>query len=233
MGDPPGCRNGVCLMDTTPPPCRPEPGGLAAAAGVLLVGLGGLLLAGQLAGAAFWPSVGWLTWGNSWPLLLIGAGLGAVVLALAGGPEAGWLAVPGSVVTAVGLILLVDRITDQWQTWAYTWTLVVPTAAGVGLWLQGHRSARPELVARGRRLIALGLGLCVAFGVFFELGLNLSGVFPAGVRPRPGAALLLIAVGRVPAAAPVAPASPPRRGAAGGPGPGRRRAPVTSAGRAV
>ena len=186
-------------MDTTPPPSAARAGGLASAAGVLLVGLGGLLLAGQLAGAAFWPSVGWLTWGNSWPLLLIGAGLGAVVLALAGGPEAGWLAVPGSVVTAVRLILLVDRITDQWQTWAYTWTLVVPTAAGVGLWLQGHRSARPELVARGRRLIALGLGLCVAFGVFFELGLNLSGVFPEGyarilVPPAPdrrGAYLLL------------------------------------------
>jgi hypothetical protein len=181
-------------MDTAPQPRRPGPGGLASAAGVVLVGLGGLLLAGQLAGVAFWPSVGWLTWGNSWSLLLIGVGLGAIVLALAGGPEAGWLAVPGSVVTAVGLILLVDRITNQWQTWAYTWTLVVPTATGVGLWLQGRRSARPELVARGQRLTALGLGLFVAFGAFFELGLNLSGVFAEGYA-RFLAPLLLIAAG--------------------------------------
>jgi hypothetical protein len=181
-------------MGTMKGPRRPAAGGLASFAGVLLVGLGALLLAAQLVGGVSWPAGGWLGWGNTWPLLPIGVGLGALLLALAGGPEWGWLAVPGSVVTAVGLLLLFDHFTDQWQTWAYTWALVVPTAVGAGLWLQGRWSARPELVARGGRLIALGLGLWAAFGVFFELGLNLSGVFAEGYA-RYLVPLLLIAAG--------------------------------------
>jgi len=163
-------------------------------AGGLLVVLGGLLLVGQIADVAFWP-VGWgFTLGNAWPLMPIGVGLCFVLLALAGGPEAEWLAVPGSVVTAVGLILLVDRITNQWQTWAFTWALVVPTAVGAGLWLQGWLSGRPGLAERGRRLVGIGLVLFAGFGAFFELGLNLSGVFAVGLASYVVPALL-IAVG--------------------------------------
>jgi hypothetical protein len=180
-------------MSTMPEPERPGRGGLGAAAGVLLVGLGALLLAGQLAGGALWPAGGWLTWEDAWPLLPAGAGLGVVLLGLAGGPETDWLVVPGSVVSAVGLILLFDRLTDQWQTWAYTWALVVPTAVGLGLWLQGWRGGRPELARRGRRLTALGLALFAGFAAFFELGLNLSGLFAAGLAGYILPALLIAA----------------------------------------
>jgi hypothetical protein len=167
---------------------------LAPAAGGLLVVLGALLLVGQLAGVSSWPFGWWLTWGNAWPLMPIGVGLGFVLVALAGGPKAGWLAVPGSLVTAIGLILLVDSVTTQWQTWAYTWALVVPTAVGAGQWLQGRRSDRPELVKRGRRLTEIGLVLFAGFAAFFELGLNLSGLFAAGLA-RYIVPALLIAVG--------------------------------------
>jgi hypothetical protein len=60
--------------ERTPIKSKPSSGrgSLAAAAGVLLTVLGGLLLAGQLAGWAFWPFGAWLTWENAWPLLPIG-----------------------------------------------------------------------------------------------------------------------------------------------------------------
>jgi hypothetical protein len=188
-------------MDTTPEPEGRGRGGrgrdgwgdLASVAGVLLVGLGALLLVGRLAGGMLWPSGGWLSWENAWPLLPLGAGLGVVLLGLAGGAETGWLVVPGSVVTAVGLILLFDRVTDQWQTWAYTWALVVPTAVGVGLWLQGWRDGRPGLAGRGRRLAALGLALFAGFAALFEVGLNLSGLFAAGLAGYLVPALLIAA----------------------------------------
>jgi hypothetical protein len=178
-------------MDAMMGPKPSGPGNRGAAAGGLLVGLGGLLLVGRLTGGAFWPSGAWLSWATAWPLLPLGGGLGLLLLALAGGPVAGGLAVPGSVVTAVGLLLLVDRVTDQWQTWAYTWALAFPAAAGAGLWLLGRRGGRSRPAARGRRLTGIGLGLGAALAGVFELGLTLSGAVPAGLARSLGPALLL------------------------------------------
>jgi hypothetical protein len=167
-------------MNTTTEQKAPRQGRATTAGGVVLIVLGGLLLLGQLAGQAFWPFGPWLTWGSAWPLLPIGVGLGLILLALTGGADATWLAVPGAVVTAVGLLLLVDHVTGLWQTWAYTWALVYPTAAGAGLWIEGQRCGRPETSARGRHLVESGLVLFAGFAAFFELVLNLSGIFDAG-----------------------------------------------------
>jgi hypothetical protein len=82
---------------------------LALAAGPLLVGLGGLLAVGRLAGGLPWPAGGWLTWRDVWPLLPLGVGLGRLLLGLVGGAGADWLASPGSVVTAGRVAGVVTR----------------------------------------------------------------------------------------------------------------------------
>jgi hypothetical protein len=113
---------------------------------------------------------------------------------LTGGRGAAGLAVPGCVVTAAGLVLLFDNATGQWQTWAYAWALIVPAALGVGLWLHGQWSGQPACAARARRLAESGLVLFAGLAAFFELVLNLSGAFGAGIA-RYALPALLIALG--------------------------------------
>jgi cadmium resistance protein CadD (predicted permease) len=85
-----------------------------------------------------------------------------------GGRGAGGLAVPGSIVTTVGLILLYQNYTNHWESWAYAWGLI-PMAVGIGLMINGAWSFRPGLVTQGRRLAITGLGLFLVFGAFFEV----------------------------------------------------------------
>ena len=128
--------------------------------GIILVLLGALFLLQQVVdfdiGAIFWP------------FFVIIPGLLCLAAVAFGGKESGWLAVPGSIVTTVGLILLFQALTGRYETWAYAWALI-PTAAGVGTLLPGLRDEEPSQVAAGRTLIGIGLGLFLAFGAFFEL----------------------------------------------------------------
>jgi hypothetical protein len=174
---------------TTTPPAHGAGSELSLALGTLLILLGGLFLLGQMAGV--WP-LAWLGTAAGWPFIVIGVGLLCFVGMALGGREAGWLALPGSVVAGTGLVLLVMNATDQWQAMAYAWTLIVPTSIGVGLWLWGLRTGEVRQVRRGRRLAAVGLALFVGFAAFFELLLNLSGYFADGVA---GVALPLLLIG--------------------------------------
>ena len=85
------------------------------------------------------------------------------------------LAVAGGITTVVGLILAVQNATGLWATWAYAWALVGPG----GDRHRPHRiRARPSRPGARRERVALarsGLGLFVAFGLFFEGVIGLSG----------------------------------------------------------
>src|SRR5260370_11723999 len=97
--------------------------------GVVLVGLGVLFLVQQ----AFGFDIGHY----GWPLFVILPGL-AFLGAFALGPRsASGLAVPGCVVTTVGLILAVQNTFNLWETWAYVWALI-PASVGLGLRLMGE-----------------------------------------------------------------------------------------------
>lgn len=75
-------------------------------------------------------------------MLLVGAGLGV--------PSLSGLCIPGSIVTILGLLLLlmIQNSFDLWSTWAYAWTLVVLVGTGAGL-------AIPFLlIAAGAALVA-------------------------------------------------------------------------------
>jgi hypothetical protein len=156
--------------------------------GVVLVALGGLLLASQLWGFAL------LDWGRDWPLVVVATGLLLGLGLVQGGRAAAGLAYPASIVTTVGLILLCQSYTGAWQTWAYAWVLAGPTAVGVGHWLHGRVCDDPAMQARGRRAVEAGLALFAGLAAFFELVLNLSGFF-AGTVAGSIVALLLVAAG--------------------------------------
>lgn len=123
--------------------------------GVLLVALGVLLLLGR-SGAGF-----------AWPLFVLVPGAALLAAALAGPRSNAGLAVPGAIVTTVGLVLLAQQATGRFDTWSYAWGLVL-AAVGLGTFLQGAIQGRGDRQREGLRLATLGLGLFAAFGVFFE-----------------------------------------------------------------
>jgi hypothetical protein len=139
-----------------------------AALGGLLVLLGILILVGQALDLEL-GEVGW-------PFFVIVPGLGLLGLGLATPGRLGEaLAMVGGVVTMAGLVLLVQNATDQFDTWAYAWTLVFLVGAGIGRWLAGVVRGRGELAASGGRLIAAGLVAFLGLAVVFEVAVGLSG----------------------------------------------------------
>jgi len=151
--------------------------------GIFLIALGVLFLLGQLMNISIWRFI--------WPLFILGIGLAFFAGMVAGGRDAGGLAVPGSIVTTLGLILLVQSIFGIWGTWAYGWGLLV-ASVGAGLFIFGTWSSLPDLRRVGRVIVVIGLGLFVIFGFFFELW---GAIFDTN---RPGSLfwpLVLIAVG--------------------------------------
>ena len=122
-----------------------------------------------------------------WPLFIIGPGVALLVLGLFL-PNLGML-VGGSVVSTVGLVLAWQNMTGRWESWAYAWALVGPTASGVGSFLGGLRTGNPRLRDAGMWQIAVGLALFGGFYLFFEQVIGLSGdplplpewIMPAGL----------------------------------------------------
>lgn len=152
--------------------------------GVALVGLGALFLMGQIFDFNFWDLF--------WPFCVIIPGVMFFVGMVIGGKPAGPLAIPGSIVTTVGLLLLYQNIFEHWESWAYAWALIFPTSIGVGLVINGVWSGIPSLTQRGTRWASFGVILFLAAGAFFELVVNISGGNLIGNFVWPG---LLILVG--------------------------------------
>ena len=140
--------------------------------GVVLVLLGGLFLLQQITGFDLWH------W--TWPFIVIAAGALLFAGMLLGGKSSGGLAIPASITTTTGLILLYQNTFNTWQTWAYTWTLIFPTAVGLGTWLMGWWTDQPQSRQDGRRMAEIGVVLFLGFAAFFELVLNLSGFVGRG-----------------------------------------------------
>ena len=95
-----------------------------------------------------------------------------------------------------GLVLLVQNAADQFDTWAYAWTLVVLVGPGIGRWLLGVVRGRGELVASGAWLIAAGLVGFLVLAVLFEVVVGLGG-HRSGAAGRYVLAALLILAGLV------------------------------------
>ncbi|MCC7352492.1 MAG: hypothetical protein IT330_01950 [Anaerolineae bacterium] len=152
--------------------------------GGILVLLGIVFLVGQV----FSISLG----DYLWPFFIIVPGvlLFIFALSLAGGAGEGF-AILGSIVTMVGLILFYQNTTGHWESWAYAWALIAPTSIGLGQIAYGTLKGRGEMVKNGTRVAAVGLGIFLVGGFFFELILGIGGLGLGGL----GWPLLLIGLG--------------------------------------
>ncbi len=147
-----------------PTPARRSGTGLAM--GVVLVVVGVFYLVVQVAGINL--SV------FGWPLFVIIAGLTLLVVGFASlGTGA---AIPGGILTMVGLVLAYQNSTGHWTSWAYAWALVAPGGVGLGLFLQGIRERNPGLIRQGRSLMFIALVIFMVGFVFFESILNISNI---------------------------------------------------------
>lgn len=134
-------------------------------AGLLLVGIALVLLAGELilrfiGGAAVADELlGW------WPLLLVL--LSAVFLVPAFfGPQqrrirAG-MVIPGFLLAGIGATLLYTSLTDRWGAWSYLWS-AVPFSFGIGMYSAGWIADAPAFKWIGS---GMAVGGVVAYLVF-------------------------------------------------------------------
>jgi hypothetical protein len=140
--------------------------GAGIALGVVLVVVGLFYLLVQVA-AVDLSSFGW-------PLFVIIPG---VTLLIVGFVSLGTgAAIPGGILTMVGLVLAYQNSTGHWTSWAYAWALVAPGGVGLGLFLQGLRERNGSLIRQGRSLMYIAALIFMVGFVFFESILNISGI---------------------------------------------------------
>jgi hypothetical protein len=129
--------------------------------GLLLILAGGAFLLSNVAGVDLGR------WG--WPVVVVVPGVVLLVVGLAIRSEGGLgAAIPGGLILSTGLLLAFQDATDTWASWAYAWALIAPGSVGATLFLFGLTHARMDLIDAGLRTAAVGLGLFIGFGLFFE-----------------------------------------------------------------
>ncbi len=131
----------------------------ALVAGIILIVFGLMALAGQ-----FFNLV---NWGLLWPFLIVGFGVFFFLAMFMGGRSAAALAIPGSIIGGIGLVLVFENITGHWESMSYFWTLII-MFVGIGIYLMGWYSGDVNQRQAGWRVMKVGFILFVIFGVFFE-----------------------------------------------------------------
>lgn len=156
---------------TNSPNVSPRRGsGGAAVFGILLVAVGIVFLAAQYLNVDVGASL--------WPFYVIAPGVALAVLGLTQRDGSG-LTIAGSVVTMVGLLLLYQNTTNNWESWAWAWPLIAPGGSGLGMVLYGTRSNNASMARAGFWQIIIGLALLAGGWIFFEGILGISGTrFP-------------------------------------------------------
>ncbi|HXC75556.1 MAG TPA: hypothetical protein VNU19_00745 [Candidatus Acidoferrum sp.] len=165
-GPPPPPMATAPVPHYAPPPAPARRNGTGIALGVVLVVVGLFYLVVQVA------SVDLSSFG--WPLLVIIPGVTLLIVGMLSlGTGA---AIPGGILTMVGLVLAYQNSTGHWTSWAYAWALVAPGGVGVGLFLQGLRERNTNMIKQGRSLMFIAALIFMVGFVFFESILNISGI---------------------------------------------------------
>ena len=139
--------------------------------GSILILFGLLALLGKIFSVDFW--------GTFWPFFIIGFGFLFFVGMFAGGRSVSGLAIPGTIITTIGLMLFYQNITNHWESWAYGWTVIL-MSVGLGIFIMGLWGQNESQRAAGLRVLRIGLIMFIIFGAFFEL-IFTSGM-PFGLR---------------------------------------------------
>jgi len=118
-------------------------------------------------------------WNTFWPFIVMGVGAMFFIGMFAGGKSVSGLAIPGSIITTIGLMLFYQNITNHWESWSYGWTVII-MSVGLGIYIMGWWGQNSSQRSAGLRVIRIGLILFIIFGAFFEL-IFTSGM-PFGLR---------------------------------------------------
>ncbi|MCJ7694920.1 MAG: hypothetical protein MUO40_05775 [Anaerolineaceae bacterium] len=140
--------------------------------GLLLVVLGGVLLAERI-----WDIQILSTY---WPLAIAFFGMVTFLSILIGPKALAFLAIPGTILLTLGLLLFFQATFDLWGTWTYAWALLC-VALGIGLLLFNCRVKADWLRGLGGALSGLGLVKFLVFGAVFEKIVHISNGHPAAV----------------------------------------------------
>ena len=70
----------------------------------------------------------------SWHFYIIGTGILLFLVGLLTGAPS--MSVPAALVSGIGALLYWQDMTNNWESWAYAWTLI-PGFVGIGIILQG------------------------------------------------------------------------------------------------
>jgi hypothetical protein len=105
----------------------------------------------------------------TWPMIIVGVGGLFLLGSFMGSPG---LAVPGSVIAGIGLMLHYQNANDAWESWGYSWALI-PGFVGVGIVLQQALKGRAAKGLReGGQLIVISLVMFVIAGALIGGLLN-------------------------------------------------------------
>ena len=129
--------------------------------GTLLIALGLLSVASQL-----FRNV--VNWSYLWPLTIILFGGLFFAGMFLGGRRVSGLAIPGTIIGGIGLLLLYQNLTGHWESWAYSWSLIV-VLVGIGIYIAGAYGGFEGQKRAGLKVMKIGLILFVIFGAFFEM----------------------------------------------------------------
>ena len=129
-------------------------------AGTILIISGLLALAGRF--------FRFVDWGFIWPFMIIGFGALFFLAMVASGRQAAAFAIPGSIISGIGLILLFQNITGHWESMSYFWALII-LFVGVGIYIMGSYGGDANQKRAGARLMKVGFILFIIFGAFFEM----------------------------------------------------------------
>jgi hypothetical protein len=152
-------------------------------AGAILIAVGLLSLFGQLfRGFTFWSTL--------WPIIIIGIGGMFFVGMFAGGKSVAGLAIPGSILSCIGLMMFFQNLANHWESWAYSWTVIL-FSVGLGIFIMGLYTEDVLRRQSGMRVMRTGAILFIIFGGFFE-GLIFSSFRGTGIQPYIFPALLIL-----------------------------------------
>jgi hypothetical protein len=129
-------------------------------AGTILIVFGLLALAGQFLRI--------MDWGFIWPFIVIGFGALFFLAMVAGGKQSAAFAIPASIISGIGLVLLFENITGHWEAMSYFWTLII-MFVGIGIYIMGWYGGDENQKRSGWGVMKVGFILFVIFGAFFEL----------------------------------------------------------------
>ena len=129
-------------------------------AGTILIVFGLLALGRHLIPA--------IAWGSIWPFAIIAFGALFFFAMLAGGKQSAAFAIPGSIISGIGLILLFQNITGRWESMSYFWALIL-MFVGLGIYIMGWYGGDANQKRSGFGLMKVGFILFIIFGAFFEI----------------------------------------------------------------